>query len=129
MGEIELLFVDQFKVPYCSFRTEDTRQVWPVKSKAFKRWICGLLWEKEKRAVYSEALTSALNVLEAQAIYGSKKQVRLWNRVAWHNGDIYYDLTSEKWGAIRVGKTGWEVVDEPPILFRRFTHHKPQVEL
>jgi len=128
MGEIELLFVDQFKVPYCSFRTEDTRQVWPVKSKAFKRWICGLLWEKEKRAVYSEALTSALNVLEAQAIYGSKKQVRLWNRVAWHNGDIYYDLTNEKWQAVRIGKTGWEVIDEPPILFRRFTHHKPQIE-
>ena len=48
--------------------------------------------------------------------------------MAWHEGAIWIDLTDDRWRAVRVSTDGWEIVDDPPILFRRFNHQSAQVE-
>jgi hypothetical protein len=39
---------------------------------------------------------------------------------------IYIDLTNDKWEVIKVTAEGWEIVQDPPILFKRGTN-RPQV--
>ena len=52
----------------------------------------------------------------------------LHNRIARVGDAIWYDLGDEKWRAIRIDAQGWNVVPNPPILFRRHSYHEPQVE-
>ena len=49
-------------------------------------------------------------------------------RAARHEDAFYYDLTDPAWCAIRVTHAGWQIVDKPPILFKRFSHQAAQVE-
>jgi hypothetical protein len=52
--------------------------------------------------------------------------MKIYNRVAWENDVIWYDLSNEIWQAVKVTSNGWEIVDDPPVLFRRFTNQTPQ---
>src|SRR5579863_3942658 len=55
-------------------------------------------------------------------------QYQLHNRVAWHEGALWYDLSDREWSAVRVAREGWTLETNPPVLFRRFAHQRPQVE-
>lgn len=72
----------------------------------------------------SEALKQAKVQIEAKCESG--RQVELYNRVGWHNGAIYYDLTTQDWRGVIITKDGWETVFLPPI-FKRYPHQAEQV--
>jgi hypothetical protein len=103
------------------------REAWPLRSAAFKQWLAGRFWDKYAKVPGSEALAGALNVIEGKARFSGAEH-SLHNRVAWCDGAIYYDLTDSKWRAIRVTPEGWSVVADPPVLFRRYAHQRPQKE-
>lgn len=49
----------------------------------------------------------------------------LHNRVApGENDSIWIDMADERNRAIHITKDGWSIVDNPPILFRRYSHQK-----
>ena len=113
--------------PFMSLPVEGHRENWPVRSKATRRWLTHCFWQQMKKAPNSEAMQSALNVLEAKATFeGPQEQVHL--RTAWHQGALYYDLCDQRWRCIRVNKKGWSIVDKAPVRFRRYSHMAPQVE-
>jgi hypothetical protein len=64
-----------------------------------------------------QALADALLALEGEA--GDTDPQPLALRVADHHGDRYLDLGDATGRAIRITAAGWEVVDNPPVLFRR----------
>ena len=113
-------------MPHARYKVGSHFEIWPVRSDHFKTYLAERLWDKHNKAPGSEALNAARNVLEMKARKG--KKYRLENRVAWHNGAIYYDMTDENWRAVKITPEGWNMVDEPPILFRRYSHQAPQVE-
>jgi hypothetical protein len=39
---------------------------------------------------------------------------------------IYYDLTNKKWETIKITPEGWDIDNNPPILFRRYGSELPQ---
>jgi len=47
------------------------------------------------------------------------KQYPLWIRVAGDGETIYLDLANENGQVIKITTKGWEVIDDPPIKFRR----------
>ena len=47
----------------------------------------------------------------------------LYVRVAEREGSIWVDLDGFK--AVRIYSSGWEVIENPPILFRNFAHQRP----
>lgn len=51
-------------------------------------------------------------------------EVKMFNRIGKHDGQIYYDLGNEN--AVCINADGWEIVPCPPI-FRRYPNHKVQV--
>jgi hypothetical protein len=94
------------------------RETWPIRSKGFRRWLARRYFEATSGAPSSEALQSALNVIEAKAHFdGPERPAHV--RVAGLDGKIYIDLCNETWRAIQIDATGWRVVDNPPVRFRR----------
>lgn len=92
------------------------------------RWLRKKYFEKNRKGLKKEVIKNATATLAAFAQFQEPQNRReLFNRVAWHNNSIYYDLADEKWRAIRINDGGWEIVDNPPPLFRRFKHQMPQV--
>ena len=94
------------------------RETWPIRSKGFRRWITHRYFEVRDGAPNSEALQSALNVVEARAQFDApQREVHV--RVGGLDGRLYLDLGDEAWRAVEIDTAGWRVIDNPPVRFRR----------
>lgn len=121
-----ILFRDSYGDSFIAVNVDGVRQIWPCKSKQFRQWLSLIYWNTYKTALPSEARTSAINTIEGSASF-EKQTIPLECRNAWIDGTLWYDLTNINWQAVKITKDGWEIVDNPPILFRRYVHHRPQV--
>jgi hypothetical protein len=100
------------------------RETWPIRAKGFRRWLARRFFEETGGAPGSEALQSALNVIEAKAHFDApERQVHI--RVGGLDGRLYLDLGDEMWRAVEIEATGWRVIDNPPVRFRRPSGMKP----
>lgn len=122
-----VLFHDNGKKPFARVPIEGREETWPVRSPEFKRYIAREYWQRDGKAPNSDAINSALNVIEAKACFDGS-EYDLHNRVAWHDGALWYDLSDDDWRAVRIDPRGWEIMEHPPILFRRYSHQLAQVE-
>lgn len=120
-------FHDHLKRPYARIRAENHWEIWPVRSTHFKTWLMGLAYRKKGQVPNAEAFGAVRKILEARAHFDGPEYT-LHNRVASHRGCIYYDLTDDRWRAVRISSEGWEIISNPPILFRRHSHQVAQVE-
>jgi len=122
------LFLDENGEPCASIPIKDHREVCILNTRRFKWWLRGLLYKAEGKAPYHEALRGAVGLLSGMAAFAEDPvKHKLHNRVAWHDGALWYDLADERWRAIRIDAAGWQVVENPPNLFRRFKHQDPQI--
>lgn len=96
----------------------DHLETWPIKSQKFKRYVAKEFYDKEGKAMNSEALSAALNLMEANSQYGGEEH-DVYVRVAGHEGNIYIDLCNSNWEVVEVTPSGWHVIDESPVRFRR----------
>jgi hypothetical protein len=94
------------------------RETWPIRSKGFKRWLALRFYETQQSAPNSEALQSALNVIEARAQFSAPER-EVYVRVGGFEGRVYLDLADERWRAIEISPQGWRITDAPPVRFRR----------
>jgi hypothetical protein len=100
------------------------RETWPIRSKGFKGWLARRFYEATKGAPNSEALQSALNVIEARARFDAPKRT-VHIRIGGQDGMLYLDLGDETWRAVEIDATGWRVIDNPPVRFRRAAGMQP----
>jgi hypothetical protein len=94
------------------------RETWPIRSKGFRRWLARSFFEATAGAPNSEALQSALNVIEAKAHFDAPERT-VHIRVGGLEDRLYLDLGDESWRAVEIDATGWRVIDNPPVRFRR----------
>jgi hypothetical protein len=120
------LFYDQANIPYTRISVGPHKETLRVQSRSFKRWLSRQMYEAEGKVPGREAMSSALNVIEAKACFEGRRIV-MNNRVARVQNEIWYDLTDEHWRAVRVTSRCWEVVENPPPLFIRHAHQSSQV--
>lgn len=69
------------------------------------------------RVAPQQALADALLTLEGEAAEANPQPLAL--RVAEHGGAWFLDLGDNTGRAVRIDQSGWRVVDESPVLFRR----------
>jgi hypothetical protein len=100
------------------------RETWPIRAKGFRRWLARRFFEATQGAPSSEALQSALNVIEAKAHFDAPERV-VYIRVGGLDGKLYLDLCDENWRAVEIDAPGWRVIDNPPVRFRRASGMKP----
>uniref|UniRef100_UPI004048957D hypothetical protein n=1 Tax=Limnohabitans sp. TaxID=1907725 RepID=UPI004048957D len=99
-------------------------ETWPIRAKGFRSWLARRFFEATQGAPSSEALQSALNVIEAKAQFdGLERLVHL--RVGGQDEKLYLDLCDETWRAVEIDTEGWRVLDNPPIRFRRAAGMQP----
>ena len=79
---------------------------------------------RRQGAPSSEALQSALNVIEAKAHFDAPERA-VHVRVGGLDGRLYLDLCDETWRAVEIDATGWRVIDNPPVRFRRAAGMQP----
>ncbi len=91
---------------------------WPLRSKAFRRWLCRQYYLTLKSSPNAQALQDALGVLDGIAQYEGKQHDTAV-RVAEHEGNIYIDLCDAAWRAVEITPDGWSIVANPPVRFRR----------
>jgi len=126
LKEVDTFFADQKEVAFAKFKVGDHFEIWPIRHKMFKSWLCGLYFKATGKGTNTDALRSALNTLESKALFEGLRH-EIFNRVAQYDDAIFYDLCNEKWQAVKITKDGWDIVDNPPILFKRYAHQKSQV--
>jgi hypothetical protein len=127
LGRTAELFHDPSGTGFARLHLGSHLEIWPLQSKRFRNWL--RLWHYQQfgKAPNSDAINATCGVLDGIACFDGTER-DLHNRVAWLDGAIYYDLADQRWRAIRVHEDGWEIVERPPIVFRRYAHQRPQVE-
>jgi hypothetical protein len=121
-----VLFHDEFREPYAVINSNGHQEIWKCRSKMFRLFLRHRFFQQHQKAPSTEAFNAALGVLEGQAVFDGQ-QYQLHNRVAWHDDAIWYDLSDSLWRAVKISAQGWEIVNQPPVLFRRYAHQASQV--
>ncbi len=103
---------------YADLDVNGHRETWPIRAKGFRRWLARQFFEATQCAPGSEALQSALNVIEARAHFDAPERA-VHIRVGGLDGRLYLDLGDETWRAVEIDAIGWRVIDNPPVRFRR----------
>jgi len=97
--------------------------IMPLHSKRFKAFLADRFYSMFGKVAGS--LTAAITTLSG-ITYRNGNRHKLYNRVAPDpNGNGFWiDMCDKNWRAIHVTEEGWEIVDKPPVLFKRFKHQK-----
>jgi hypothetical protein len=103
---------------YISVPVGDHREHWPIKSSSFRRWLQKEYYAKVKGVCNVQAIADATGALEGLAMFrGREYPVSL--RVAEFEGAIYIDLCDAAWRVVAISATGWRVLKDSPVKFRR----------
>lgn len=118
------LFVDQFGQPFI-IQPDFPLVAQKIKSKSTLQMLSRLFWMTNTKAVSQNTLTTVVTTLQGIALHrGIRREV--YNRVAQIENTIYYDLGDNKHVA-EINPEGWSIKTSAPIVFRRFSHQRPQV--
>lgn len=117
------LFHDDRRDGYAVVLNNGVRMTWRIRGREFKRWLAGQYWQRHNGAPNGEAIQSALNVLESKATFDGR-ELTLSNRFAHRDNAIFIDLCDSQWRAVKITANGWEVLDKPPVVFRRYQHQR-----
>jgi hypothetical protein len=105
-------------VAYASITVGDHRESWPVRSRGFRLWLSRRSFEKRGKAPGSQALADAMTLLEGKALFDGP-ECSVYTRLAIVESTIYLDLADDYWQAVEIDGTGWRIVANPPVKFRR----------
>lgn len=112
------LFHNSNNVGFADIDVNGHRETWAIRSNGFSNWLRHGYFEETGAAPTSEALNSALNTLDARALFtGPERPVYV--RVGGLNGRLYLDLCDKTWRTVEITLDGWRVICDPPIRFRR----------
>lgn len=106
------------KVAYATIPVGNHDENWQVRSQTFKRYVAKRFFEEHEKAMGSDALSAAANLIEAKALFDGEEHAA-HVRLAEHAGNIYVDLCNDEWQVVEITPNGWQVIDEAPVRFRR----------
>jgi hypothetical protein len=112
------VFCTEWGDSYADIEVDGHRETWPLASNEFGNWLIGRFYRSQRCAVGQSAFASALRTLTAKASLETQKRP-VFLRIAEFEGKRYLDLCNDKWEAVEVSSTGWNVVAKPPVRFRR----------
>jgi hypothetical protein len=117
-----VLFHDQYNEPHIAYDGNGSN-VSKVQSNIAKLWLVHYGHTQLGKVPSTDAVNRALETLAARAHFDGE-QYALEVRSVHNEEGLWYDLGGS---AVHVTPEQWEVTEQPPIIFRRFLHQKPQV--
>ncbi|HLC20438.1 hypothetical protein A3E97_01590 [Candidatus Uhrbacteria bacterium RIFCSPHIGHO2_12_FULL_47_12] len=122
-----ILFHNAQQDGYIRIKIGEHYETLKINSRVFGQIVNKKIWDKWHRSISSETIKQTLAVLEAKAVHeGETHDLSL--RITEKDGSFWYDMGDKKWTAIKIEHTGWSLISETPILFRRFSHQQAQFE-
>jgi hypothetical protein len=112
------LFHDPDGNGFARFPVEEHVEVAGVRNKRFRTWLARRCYLEEGKAPSSQAMQDAIGVLEGKAVFEGKTRT-VHVRIAGHDDKIYIDLCNDDWQVVEVSATGWRILAESPVMFRR----------
>ena len=114
--------VDLFAAPdgdcFADIKINGHRETWRIRSGGFEGWLLGRYYQTFNGTPSNDAVSSALNMAEAACrAKGQKRDVCL--RVGSAEGKHYVDLCDDAWRAVEIDETGWRIISDSPVRFRR----------
>ena len=109
---------------YVTVPAKAHRETWPVDSRQFRLWLRNEFFTTEQKAVHPNVLKTVAQTLEAQAIFQGETN-EAHTHVAHKSGQCFLDLCNDKWEAVRITPTGWQLTANPPVKFRRAPGAEP----
>jgi hypothetical protein len=103
---------------YATVGVNGHAETWPLRHKGFRRWLVGGFHKATGGTVGAQAIDAAIGVIEAKA-YDAEARRETHVRTAGHGERIYLDLCDRDWRAVEVSAGAWDVVENPPVRFRR----------
>ena len=113
------LFHTSDRESFASFPVGNHREIWPLKSTACRNWLIHRFYQKTGKPPGSQALQDAISLLDAKAQFDSPERKAFTRVAAGSDNRIFIDLCNREWEAIEISCTGWRVVRDPPVRFRR----------
>lgn len=118
LAERAPLFHDPDGNAYATVSVAGHGETWRLRSSGFRSWLARQYWEHERAIPRAGALQDALTTLEGMARFDGPEEV-VHLRHARLGDVLYVDLGDPAWRAIEVDETGWRIVNDPPVRFRR----------
>lgn len=112
------MFCTPDKVPHVDVEVDGCRRTYQIESEDFKYWLRKRYFEKTDHAPNAEAFSIAIESIKARVEFSGKTR-DVFVRVGGLAGKIYLDLANEKFEVVEVDVSGWRVVNNPPVRFRR----------
>ncbi len=110
--------------PYADIRADGNRKTLQIASTQFRDWLQLLYFEATAgKACSDEHIKTAKGQLSALAKFrGAEREVFM--RSAWVDDGagelkVYIDLGTDDWSAVECTASGWTILAEPPVRFRR----------
>lgn len=119
-----LLFHDQFNEPYLAVNGSGAKILKIGKSASFTGWLNYCSCKDYNVILKNNQVKDITCGLTGLALCDESEMHHLEPRLQRIGDDIWYDLGKE---AVLISSKGWKVVKNPPIIFRRYSHQKPQV--
>ena len=122
--ELNALFIDKHDAAFSAIMIDDHREILPINSSRFKRWVCKRYFESRSEPIKGETLKQICDLLEAQALFSNNvKDLQLRTSSNSNEDDdvakvirfpkcsrtFYYDLTNKMWQAVRISQNGWSI--------------------
>lgn len=112
------LFHTPDNTPFISIELDGHTENLGLRSSEFRTLVAKIAHEVLGSVPSSSTSLEVIRTLEGRAIFdGAEREVFL--RIAGHEGNVYVDLGTADWNAVRVTPDGWDVIADPPIAFRR----------
>jgi hypothetical protein len=112
------LFHDDSGTAFASIVIKGHHETYRIRGSGFRRWLTHRFYREQNRPPSAQSLQDSLGIIEANAQFDGRAE-RVYVRVAERDGRIYLDLGDDDWRAAEIDATGWRIVEDPPVLFRR----------
>lgn len=119
-------FIDELGESYLHMELNNGQnRFYKIADKSFERFLISKYMQQHHDCPNPEALKKVNMMVDALAHESGEKH-NLKYRVAKYEGCLYYDLCRDDWLLVKVTPSGWSLSNKTPILFRRFSNHKPE---
>lgn len=111
-------FFHSAEATFADVLVDGHRNTWPLSGAEFASWLLHQFYIEMKKAPSLTAMKTAIRTLSALAKFeGAAREVFL--RAAKFKGKIYLDIGDPEWNVIEIDRTGWRVIQDSPVRFRR----------
>ncbi len=77
-----------------------------------------VFWREDGKTPSAQAVQDAIDVLSARATFDNPDE-NVFVRIAGDGKTVWLDLCNDKWEVVKITAQGWEIIQDPPVRFRR----------